>query len=173
MMKRQSPRHSLLSFVIFAGALAITAPTLAKNTCDALYNAGIKSVQAPHHVTSTTTRRGGIPRTGEAIYSGGIEYLKLKGKWTRSSMTPKDRLEAAQEKLKTHPDTCTFLGDQTIDGEVVSVFKAHSNEYGTNQLVRVVKSSGLIQGGTMSLPDGATVETRYDYTNVRAPADVK
>ncbi len=161
----------LLVLVALTGSFSTTSH--AANTCDALYNAGIKSVQTPHHVYSTTTMRGGEPKTGEAIYAGGVEYLKLQGKWMRSRMTPADMLEAAQEKLKTHPDTCTPVGDQVVNGQAVSVFKAHSNEMGTDQLVRILKSNGLMQGGTLTLPNGAVVEMRYEYDNVQAPAGVQ
>ena len=88
-------------------------------------------------------------------------------------MTPKDMVELAEEKLKTHPDTCTLVAEQTVDGQAVVAYKAHNNEMGTNQLVRVLKSSGLMQGGTMTLPNGSTVETHYEYANVQVPAGVQ
>ncbi|MGH8040788.1 MAG: hypothetical protein ACREPN_01955 [Rudaea sp.] len=160
--------------LLMAAAAIVTVPADAADaSCDALYNAGIKSVQTPHHVYSTTTTRDGKPQTGEAIYTGGVEYLQLQGKWRRSPVPQPAMLEAAQEKLKTHPDTCTFVGDQTVDGQAVEVYKAHNNEFGTNQEVRIFKSNGLMQGGKLVLPNGSTVETRYDYTNVQPPAGVK
>ena len=166
-MRLQASRS--LPTAIAGLAFAMTTTAFAANPCDPLYQAGIKSLQTPHHVYSTTTLQGAKSRTGEAIFAGGVEYVLLAGQWRRSRMTPQDMIENAQEKLKTHPDTCSFVGDQTADGQAVSVFKAHSNDSGTDQVVRIVKSSGLMQGGTLTLPNG-TVETRYDYSNVEAPA---
>ena len=88
-------------------------------------------------------------------------------------MPQPEMVAAAQEKLKTHPDTCTPMGDQMVGGQAVSVFKAHNNEMGTEQTVRIFKASGLMQGGTLVLGDGITMETRYEYDNVQAPAGVK
>lgn len=152
-----------------AGLAAVPRATAA-DACDALYAAGVKSIQTPHHVFSTTTRSGGQPKAGEAIYAGGVEYVKLNGKWQRSPMTQQEMIEAAQEKLKTHPDTCTLVGDQSVAGQSVTVYKVRNNETGGQQLVRILKSDGLLAGSTLTLPDGAVVETRYEYRNVQAPA---
>lgn len=151
--------------------IAIASPLAASaaDPCDALYNAGIKSLQTPHHVFTTSTRSGGKPRAGEAIYAGGVEYLQLNGKWQRSPLPQQEMVEAAQEKLRTHPETCTLVGDQSADGQAVSVYKVRDKDSGTEQLVRILKSNGLLQGSTVTLPDGSVVETRYEYTNVRAP----
>lgn len=162
-----------ISTVAAGLAFAVTMPAFAADSCDALYQAGVKSIRTPHHVYSTTTMRDGKAQSGEAIYAGGVEYIKLAGQWKRSPMTPQDMIEAAQEKLKTHPDTCTLVGEQTVDGQAVAVYKAHNNKTGADQLVRILKSSGLMQGGSLKLSDGLMVETRYDYANVQAPGGVK
>jgi len=168
-MSRRFPT-TISILVIAAAGSAPAVGANAADTCDVLYSAGIRAVQTPHHVYSSTTHRGGKPQSGEAVYAGGIEYVLLNGKWQRSPMTPQDMLEAAQARLKAHSDTCTLVGDQMVGGQTVSVYKAHDNERGTEQLVRILKSSGLLQGSTLTLPDGTVVETRYEYTNVRAPA---
>ncbi|HZV93884.1 MAG TPA: hypothetical protein VFF72_11745 [Caldimonas sp.] len=165
------PLRSLLPLVVCV-TVATTTPAVAAGSCDEAYQAGIKSLQTPHHVYSTTTMPGGKTRASEAIYAGGVEYLKIGNKWQRSRMKPQDMIELAQEKMKTHPDTCTRIGDQTAGGQAVAVYKVHSNEMGTDQVVSVFKSSGLIQGTTVSLPNQSMV-IRYDYANVQAPAGVK
>jgi hypothetical protein len=153
---------------------AVAAPSAnAANACDVLYNAGIKSVQTAHRVYSTRTMQGGKSQASEAVFAAGNEYLQINGKWMRSPMPQPEMVAAAQEKLKTHPDTCTPMGDQMVGGQAVSVFKAHSNEMETDQTVRIFKSSGLMQGATLMLPNGVTMETRYEYDNVQAPPGVK
>jgi len=156
------------AFVALASGFAATEAHAA-NTCDAAYEAGIKSIQTPHHVYSTTTPRGGQSRTGEALFDGKNEYLLIHGGWRRSAMPQQVMVEAAQEKLKTHPDACTLVGDRVANGQAVSVYKVNNKETGTEQTVRILKSSGLMQGATATR-DGATIETRYEYTNVTAPA---
>lgn len=170
------PRPAMNHLLILAASLASLAAVPranAANTCDALYAAGIRSIQTPHHVFSTTTKPGAKARSGEASYAGGMEYLKLNDKWQLSPMAQQEMLEGAQEQLKTHPDTCTLMGDESVASQDVTVYKAHNNETGGEQLVRIFKSSGLLAGSTMTLADGTVVETRYEYRNVQAPAGVR
>ena len=162
---------ALGAFLTLAGGFSPTAAHAA-NACVAAYQAGIKSIQTPHHVYSTTTQQGGKPQVGEAIFDGKSEYLLFHGKWRRSAMPQQVMVEAAQDKLKMHPDTCILIGDQVANGHAVTVYKVHDKEMGTDQTVRIFKSSGLMQGATTTR-DGATIETRYDYDNVIAPAGVQ
>lgn len=190
------PSHrSFLPFVLCGACslplIAFTTPASAADTCDVLYQAAIKTLQTPHHVYTTTThsteqmrnsdtfKRGtgralyqARTESSEAIFDGKVEYLRVHGKWMRGRMSRDDMLELAQEKLKTHPDTCTPAGDQTIGGQAVSVYTARNREAGSQQTVGVFKSTGLLQGGTVTMPDGGVVETRYEYDNARAPAGV-
>ena len=164
--------RSILPCALFAAFATVTAANAA-DSCDALYNAGIKSIQAPHHVYTTTTLHGGKARFAEAIFDGKVEYLQLNGKWTHSPMSQQDMLEAAQEKLRKRPDTCVLAGEQTAGGQAVTAYKVHNNEAGTDQVVHILKSNGLLQSASLKLPDGSVVDTRYEYTDVHAPAGVQ
>jgi hypothetical protein len=166
-------RDHILASLAAAIAIGALPSAQAADTCEALYQAGIKTVQTPHHVYTTPTTHDGKAVAGEAIYAGGVEYVQLRGKWMRSPMTQQAMLEAAQEKMKTHPDTCTLIGDQYIGGRAVTAYKVHDNEYGIDSEVRILKSSGLVQGESTRSPDGAVRETRYEYGNVGAPAGVQ
>jgi hypothetical protein len=159
------------SSVVFA-ALLVAAPAHAAHPCDPLYNAGIKSIQTPHHVY-TTSSGGRTARSGEAIFAGGVEYLLRNGQWTRSPTPQAAMIEAAREKIKTHPDTCTPAGDRTVDGQAVATYNVHNNETGVDSQVMIVKSSGLVHRASSALADGSRVDTRYEYGNVQAPAGVR
>ncbi len=169
--QRSTGRACLVACALIATA-ALAPSANAADTCDVLYNAGIKSVQTPHRVYSTRTTRAGKVQTGEAIFAGGAEFLLRDDKWMRSPMPQSRMIAAAQEKLKTHSDTCTLIADRVVGGQTVSVYKAHNNEVGSDQTVRISKSSGLLQGATLTLPDGGSVETRYEYDKVQAPPGV-
>lgn len=171
-MSRLSNARAFLASCASLVAVAAAPSANAANACDVLYNAGIKSVQTPHRVYSTRTMPGGKAQASAAVFVGGNEYLQIDGKWIRSPMPQPAMVAAAQEKLKTHPDTCTPMGDQMVGGQALSVFKAHSNEMETDQTVRIFKSSGLLQGATMGLPNRG-METRYEYDNVQVPPGVK
>ncbi len=159
----------------FIAGTVFAASARGANTCDALYEAGIKAVQMPHHVYTTKTagRDGKVVQSSEAIFTGGVEYLRVGGQWRRSPLPQGPMLEAAREKLKTHPDTCTDAGVETVDGQSVTTYRVHDNESGTDSLVYILKSTGLLLGQTLTLPDGSIMKTRYEYTNVRPPAGMK
>lgn len=172
------PRQHVALVIPITACLACTAfaaSAHAADTCDALYEAGIKAVQSPHHVYTTKTAGPGgkVLQSSEAIFSGGVEYLRIGGGWRRSARPQAVMVEAAREKLKTHPDTCTDARDETVDGQAVTTYKVHDGERGTDALVHILKSTGLLLGETLTLPDGSTVKTRYEYGDVRPPAGVK
>lgn len=149
-------------------AAACASQSAWADPCDVLYAASIRSLQTPHRVSSTTTHAGKI-RESEAIYAGGVEYIQRDGVWRRSHMTIDKMVETAKENLQTHPDVCTAQSARTIDGRPVDVYAVHNKEAGTDQEVRLSKSSGLLQGSTLKLPNGDVIETRYDYADVKAP----
>jgi len=153
-------------FISLCGAI----PMAHADPCDMLYEAAIKSLQSPHHVSSTTSHAGKT-RTSDAIYVGGVEYLQRNGKWQRSPEPISDMVDAARKNLKTHPDICVAQGVRTVEGQVADVFAVHSKEAGTDQEVRISKTNGQLMGSTLKLPNGDVIETRYDYTDVKAPPD--
>jgi len=121
-------------------------------SCDAVYRAGIKAVQTPHHLYTHTTARDGMVVTGESIAPGdSFQYRKANGTWTRRPSSDKDNLEMAQDKLRSDPDTCTLIGDQTVDGQAVVAYAVHANQRHTASEVRIVKASGLLEGQTPAL----------------------
>ncbi|MEO6799574.1 MAG: hypothetical protein ABI178_06530 [Rhodanobacter sp.] len=187
----------LLPSCVLAGicALAFAAPALADNSCDAPYSAVVKSTQTPRHVYSTRTHSAQEMQdsdhfkrlTGKPTYSskteisesivpgGAFDYGTVKGQWKRQPSSAKDNLEMAQDRLNAHEDTCTLVGDQTADGQSVTVYQLHrkgADDHADTQL-RVLKSSGLFEGQTTKWPGGSSIVTRYDYNNVQPPANVK
>ncbi len=173
-MSRQHIVHFIPITALLACMVFVTSARAA-DTCDALYNAAIKAVQMPHHVYTTKTagRAGKVVESSEAIFADGVEYLRIGGRWRRSAAPQGAMLEAAREKLKTHPDTCADAGRETVDGQAVTAYRVHSNESGTDSIVHILKSNGWLLGQTLTLPDGSVVKTRYEYTNVRPPPGVK
>lgn len=156
--------------LVISGAIGATSAVHA-NACDAVYQVGFKSMQAPHHVY-TTTAHGGRTVEGEAIHAGGVEALRRRGKWMRSPIPQPEMIAAAKEKMKTDPDPCTLIGDQNAGSQAMTPYKVHDNEYGFDSQVRVLESSGLVQGEPTHSPGGVDRETRHEYDNVSAPEGV-
>jgi hypothetical protein len=82
-------------------------------------------------------------------------------------------LEKAQEKLKTHPDTCTMVGDQSKDGQATVLYKVHNTSFDVDTQVWIAKSGGLPVHATADLGTGTTSDSRFEYSNVQPPAGVK
>ena len=160
-----------LSALLLATATMIT-PAHAANVCDAVYQASIKSIQMPSHSYNVVTMEGKAT-VGEGISAGGAEYLKVDGQWRRFESSQQDRLEKAQEKLKTHPDTCVMAGNQSKDGQATTLYKVHNTEMGADTQVWIAQSSGLPVHVTAKLGTGNTTDSRIDYSNVQPPAGVK
>ncbi len=161
---------NVLSSVALLWGVAMAAAVRASDDCDALYYASIKSLQTPHHVYSTKTSAGGViaPAT-EAIFIAEVEYVRIHGNWQRGLMIPRDMIAAAHEKLRSHPDICRVIRVETINGEVVTSYDVHNKATDSNSQVRILKSSGLLQGQSLLLSDKSRMEVRYEYTDVHLP----
>jgi hypothetical protein len=161
---------NLLSSAVMLCGVAMASAAQTSDDCDTLYNANIKSLQTPHHVYSTKTSAGGVKApASEAIFTAEAEYVRIHGNWQRSPMMPRDMIAAAQEKLKSRPDICSVAKTETINGEVVTTYKVHNKATDSDSQVRILQSSGLLQGQSLLLPDKSRMEVRYEYTNVHLP----
>jgi hypothetical protein len=138
-------------------------------SCDAVYNAGIKTVQTPHRLFSTNTRNGKAT-SSETVFADGVEYYRLDGRWQRSLMTAKEMLAAAEEKLKAQPDTCVVVEDDIAEGQAIAVYQVRNSEMESESRVRVFKGSGLLQGQSAGVVGQSAMETRYEYSDVKAPS---
>lgn len=164
---------SAIACTLLAG-IALALPAHAANTsCDAVLDAGIKQVQTPHHVHSSSKTSSGKVTSSDAIFVGGVEYLRVgDGNWRRSSMTPKEMLQGAQEKRKqSSADTCRILGDETIAGQAATLYEFRPDG-GVASKIWISKSSGLPLRQTLDL-GGTLMDVSSDYNNVQAPAGAK
>ena len=156
-------RSQLLTAAVVLSAALNSAHA---GSCDAVYQAGVKSVQTPHHVFSTMTRAGKVTPS-ESIFVGGVEYIQRDGHWQRSTVSAEQMLSDAKEKAASQTSTCTQSPDDVIRGETVEVFAVHNSETDADSTVRLFKA--LLQGQTGKIPNGTAIETRYEYRNVAAP----
>jgi hypothetical protein len=175
-MKLQYERGSAF-LIVCAGCvlLAFAASARADASCDPVYDAGIKQMQTPHHVfTSRSAHGGNAASTNETIFVGGVIYTQLRGQWQRSRLTAEDMLQHAREKRKEESgdETCHSLGDDAVDGQATAVYALH-NDGGADSKLWVSKGTGSLLRQTITLPDGSVIDSRYDYSNVVAPAGVR
>ncbi|MGC2249978.1 MAG: hypothetical protein WA626_04830 [Acidobacteriaceae bacterium] len=124
----------------------------------------------PTHVY-TTTKINGQTFSSEVIYADGSMYMKMNGKWTRAgSIKEMEKVENQGPHPANSKDTCRFVKDEPMNGEMAAVYSSHSETpKGTIDLqMWVSKSKGLmLREDTDS--SGAVMSSRYDYANVKAP----
>ena len=164
-------RMSLALLFSIAGA----APAHADASCNPVYDAGIKQLQTPHHIYTTRSGHAGrAVQKSETIYAGGVEYMQLGGRWQRSPLTAAEMLASAQEKRATPAagETCKALGDENVGDAAAAVYSLH-NDDGVDSMLWLAKSDGSLLRQTITLPDGSTVDSRYDYANVQSPPGVR
>lgn len=177
--------------VLIAVALCV-APHAYAGGCDAVWAASLKTMQTPHHTFITTThsaaqmqnsdtvkRIAGKPlypakvESVESIFDGKVEYLQHHGQWMRSPISHQDILDLMKDNSKAPTTTCTAAGAQSINGKAVTLYHVRHADSGVSEVVRILNSTGLVDGGTTTTADGAVIESRTEYTNVHAPAGVR
>lgn len=147
--------------------------------CQPLIDAAKKVITTPHHLYSTRTRatKGAPADTGELISVGGVTYLRDKGKWMRSPMTPQMELDQLNENLANATlYSCQRVGEESVGGVTAVVYTAHEETGELKADVRqwIAKGSGLVlrteEDMDLGMGQPSHLSLRYEYTNVRAPA---
>ena len=166
--------RSLFVGVTIATLLMGTLPIIAQNDCKTLEkvvaNAFTQIHSIPTHVY-TTTKIGGQNFSSEVIYAGGSMYMKMNGKWTLAgSIKDMEQLEKKGPHAADSKDTCRYVKDEPVNGEMAAVYSSHSETpKGKIDLqMWVSKSKGrMLREDTVT--SGAVMSSRYEYGNVKAP----
>lgn len=141
--------------------------------CKPVTDAMLKMVTTPHHTVSSD----GFQITGEAIGVDNTTYVRIRGVWRRSPMTPQDQLKQEQENIaNAKVYTCSKLRSETVDGIAAVVYKVHSEtpDVGTaDGTVWIAPSLGLpVKTDEDFTPAGGSKvhhAVTWDYTNIAAP----
>ncbi len=175
-----------LCAAFFGLMLAMPALTHALDdpTCKAIYDASRKANLIPSHMYSTTIAgyNRNQPENSEMISTGGangVIYIMVRGKWTRSHLTPGELVKDKDEGASTAKATCRYLRDEAVNGEATSVYSSHDDtEAGKlDTTVWLSKSKGLPLREEIVIDVGGSMgkshrSIRYDYVNVHPPAGV-
>jgi hypothetical protein len=147
--------------------------------CRLVFEATDKLLAIPHHVylTETASSTNGKPRQTELIFVGGVFYVRVSGKWTKSPLTAEQNRAQEQENRKNATnESCRHLRDEAVGGESAAVYTAHAENEGTvaDTQVWISKSRGLIlkqeeDFGEAGAKDRTHMSIRYEYGNIQAP----
>ena len=171
----------LAAIALFTGS-ALAADLSCKPLADAVT---IKPFTIPTHIYSTETASytGGKPRNSETIYLIDKTYVQVNGRWRVSPVTPKMLLEdtkAAQAApdIQSH-STCRLVRDEVINGEAATLYSEHTETQDgkSDSQVWISKSRGLPLKMEINKDMGGGGKShwvsRFEYTNVQAPAGVR
>ena len=98
-------------------------------------------------------------------------YVKTNGKWTSAgSINDVEQSEQPIQHNANSKDTCRLLKEESINGEVASVYSSHSETpKGTIDLqVWISKASDKLLRQDMS-SNGVLMSSRYEYKDVKPP----
>ena len=149
-------------------------PLSAQDACKVLEKVGADALHKVHTTPThvyTTTKVNGQSFSSEIIYAGGTMYAKTNGKWISAGAI--EDVEQSEQQLKhdaNSKDTCSQLGDESVNGEVATVYKSHSETpKGPIDLqFWISKANGkLLRQDTTS--NGAVISSRYEYSGVKPP----
>jgi hypothetical protein len=106
-------------------------------TVRSCFDAMTKVMTTPHHtfMTETAAFHGSDePISAESISAGGVNYIKVNGKWIGSSYTSQEMLKQSDENRKSvRSDDCHHFRDEVVSGEATSVYSAHSEQRTPNR----------------------------------------
>lgn len=166
--------------VALSSALFLSASArAADNACQPGFDATTKLFTVAAHAYTNETLAGGKSRTGEAIYVNGAIYINLRGKWIHSKMTAQDMLKLEQENIRKSKVSCRYLHEESVNGELTSLYMVHSENEGVREDAQtwISKAKGLpvrteedVDAGD---GDKKHVSIRYEYNHVQAPAGVQ
>jgi len=162
----------VLFFSLIVGASASLASAQASpGTCKPVFDAMLKEMTTPHH--AVTTKDGAV--AGESISTADAMYVKVKGEWRKSPMTPQAMLAQQQQNIRdVTVASCTSLPDEVVDGKPAAVYQSHYEQKdlgASDAKVWISKATGLPLRTDASLQTGQKVSavTRFDYDNIKAP----
>ena len=168
----ESARKSHFCLSILVGAIAASADAqVPPGPCKAVFEAMLAETTTPHHAMTT---KNGAPM-GESIATADAMYVKVKGVWKKSPMTPKAMLQQQQENIRDATvASCKALPDDVVDGQPATVYQTHYEQKDlvpSDAKVWISKTSGLPLRTDVSLQAGekTSVVTQFDYDHITAP----
>ena len=161
--------------------LACARAAVAESTCQPVLAALNKVLVTPTHIYTTVADSNGAKTQSEQIFVHGSAYLKVRGQWVRSPVTPQQVAKMEQQNINNSAATCSLLHDEAIDGEVAEVygtravrtFPRSNNKITSSGQIWISRSSGLPLRQEEDIDSAETgkehVSARYVSKNVTAP----
>ena len=171
----ETTRKRLLYLAVgftFGQFLIGATPVAAQGNCQLVFDAMNKAFDTPSH-SYVTTNMGGTTLTGEVINVAGASYAKVGGKWSPGLISLQEMKEGEQKSQHTNKNTCRYLKDEPVNGEMAAVYNVHteieSPKSSSDSQVWISKAKGLPLRSEIDLGDNMHVSSRIEYGNVKPP----
>jgi hypothetical protein len=160
---------SMIAFLLWSAS-----PLMAQDDCKVLEKLGADALNKVHTIPThvyTTTKMNGQSFSSEIIYAGGSMYVKTNGKWTSAgSITDVEQSEKQLQHSANSKDTCRQLKEESVNGEVATVYTSHSEtpKGAIDLQFWVSKASGKLLRQDMN-SNGVRMSSRYEYGGIKPP----
>lgn len=170
---------------VLAISLVGAAPSFAADaSCKPVMDAMMKRASTPVHLYTTTSAAylgAGKSTSSETIYaSGESTFVKVNGKWRRSPLTNSAWRNEQKQNEQNFKGTCSYVRDELVQGETTALYHVHESDSDQVEDIQVwiSKNKGLPVRQEIDLDTGGKagkshMSSRFEYTNVAAPAGVQ
>jgi hypothetical protein len=163
---------AILVAITIAYLLWGASPLTGQDDCKVLEKVTADAFKKVHNTPThvyTTTKINGQSFSSEIIYAAGSMYVKANGKWT-SAGSIADVEQSEQQNQHNSKDTCRQLKEESVNGEVASVYSSHSETpKGPIDLQFWISKANdkLLRQDTTG--NGVVMSSRYEYRDVKPP----
>jgi hypothetical protein len=123
------------------------------------------------HLTYSAEARAGRTTLSEDISTPSGVFWGTGGVWHRSKASMQENAKDTADSLKELRD-CRHVADEAVNSEQASKYSFRSNASGGDEAVWIGKGNGLLLKSEVRLDNGQ-ISSRYEYSNVQAPTNVR
>ena len=164
---------SVLSLLVMGPA----RPALAADSCQPVFDALQKLVTIPSHsYTTSTSAKGGTPRTAETIMVQDKKYIRANGKWMDTRVTTQEVLEREKENEKSGKSSCQFVRSESFNGESASLYhlQRETENFKEDSQIWISTARGVPLREEQDIEMGGSIGKRhnsahFEYTNIQPP----
>jgi hypothetical protein len=164
---------------IVARAIPAVAIPATDPACKPVYDANDKLLTTDYHAFMNQIDSNGKATTNiEPLNVGGVRYVLVGGKWSRSGITTEQMKQQEDENKKNAKNnSCHYLRDESVNGQAAAVYSEHSESDAgkSDAQIWISKTKGLIVKEEIDLEVNGVagknhMAIRYEYGSVHAPA---
>jgi hypothetical protein len=161
---------NLKPILVAALAVAGTGACAAElaGDCKPVFAAMEKTILTDHTMSIV---RNGV--TSQGVMAGGAIYVQYKGAWHKSPISAQDMIAQEHENLRNAKAyRCQRVGDSTVDGVPVAVYRTHTEtDSATDDGTVAISREGVAVQVVGDMKGDANLHfvAHYGYGNVKPP----